>query len=117
MNKPHNNNIEEKDLDILTQTYGADTSIDAMILYRVSLMEKNWKFIYTLLSKNNNLELYNLSNDPDELTNLAMSNKEKTRELSNSLKEYKFSELSSKYSLKGIDKKSKEILKSLGYFQ
>ncbi len=107
------NEIVGGDLPIFSQTYQIDKKINAMVLDKVSIIKENWK----LIKNKYYLELYDLSSDPEELTNLAMIKKEKTRELSNSLKDYKFQELPGKYSLEGIDKKSKEILKSLGYFQ
>jgi len=112
------NKTKAKDLAIFSETYRADYKTDTMVLYKVSITKENWKLIYTILSENKYWsELYDLSKDSEELTNLAMVKKEKTKELLNSLNEYNLLGLNVKYSLDKIDKKTKERLKSLGYFQ
>jgi arylsulfatase A-like enzyme len=82
-----------------------------------SFRTEKWKYIrYTKENRTTFEELYNLQDDPEELDNLAMTEKSEMNELSSQLNTFMTAEGAEGTSIP-MDKETEEKLKSLGYIQ
>lgn len=77
----------------------------------------DWKLIYSNYRDKKGYELYNLKDDPKELNNLVLIEKEKFVLLKQKLDEYKWATLKNKITDSSLDKETKERLQALGYLQ
>lgn len=84
--------------------------------FKFAIRKEEWKLIY---NNENNYELYNLKNDPQELDNLVLSEKEKFEFLKQILGEYIDETVNTRREKTKIflEEDEKEQLKSLGYIQ
>lgn len=81
------------------------------------LRTEKWKLlVYREENKGTWFELYDLENDPEEKMNLAESRPEVVRELKDALLDFTMAE-TLQTGRKGLDKKTLEELKSLGYIR
>ena len=95
-----------------------DIQDGAWVFTKFSVRLDGWKFIYTFDPKNKRYELYNLKDDPEELIDLAGTEKRQFRFLNNKLTAWmnrprlKINPLA-----KPLNKGTKDKLRSLGYLQ
>lgn len=84
---------------------------------KIAIMTNFWKLIYDTNSKE--YELYNLSNDPKELNNLALAGEKQFELLKDKLEDY-LKQVKHDYNKEEkviLDKETKERLRSLGYIE
>jgi arylsulfatase A-like enzyme len=95
----------------------AEASLKAVFTIKYkSVIKKGWKYIYDALD--NSEELYNLKEDPGEKINLVSINPPQLAQLRQQMKKFiRSTAKSSRQSVKPIDKKTREQLKTLGYIK